>query len=153
MALLADIFLLAAALGATFYCVVLSRRLNKFTDLEEGVGGAISALSSQVEDMTRTLKMAQGAASASASSLGAMTGRAEDAARRLELLVAAMHDLPPIPAASEDKLHSSPSAVRGGSDQPAEARTIQPAREVSKDEPYEPIPAFSTRRASREAAE
>ena len=94
MALLADIFLVAAALGATFYCFVLSRRLSRFTDLEKGVGGAIAVLSAQVEDMTRTLKSAQGAASDSASSLGALTGRAEDAARRLELLVASMHDLP-----------------------------------------------------------
>lgn len=98
MGLIADIVLIAAALGATFYCVVLSRRLNRFTDLEKGVGGAISALSKQVDDMTRTLKSAQGAATASATSLGALTVRAEDAAKRLELLVASMHDLPPVPA-------------------------------------------------------
>lgn len=98
MGIIADIVLFAAALGATFYCIVLSRRLNRFTDLEKGVGGAISTLSKQVDDMTNTLKSAQGAATASATSLGALTVRAEDAAKRLELLVASMHDLPPLPS-------------------------------------------------------
>ncbi len=129
MGLIADIFLLAAALGAAFYCFVLARRLNRFTDLEKGVGGAIAALSAQVDDMTRTLKSAQGAASASASSLGALTGRAEDAARRLELLVASMHDLPPAP-----------------SDNPAPAPAPPPKAEA--EENIERIPAFSSRRAA-----
>jgi len=94
MGFIADILLVAAALGATFYCVILSRRLSRFTDLEQGVGGAIATLSKQVDDMTSTVQSAQGAAAASAESLGSLTGRAEDAARRLELLVAALHDLP-----------------------------------------------------------
>ena len=41
MDLIADIFLIAGALGAGFYCIVLSRRLSRFTDLENGVGGAV----------------------------------------------------------------------------------------------------------------
>ena len=143
MALIADIFLVAAALGATFYCFVLSRRLSRFTDLEKGVGGAIAALSAQVDDMTRTLKSAQGAASASASSLGALTGRAEDAARRLELLVAAMHDLPPAEPAD------------------GKVRNVNPAQQVDAEHPtaegegseVDSVPAFSSQRAPREAAE
>lgn len=94
MAIISDILLAAAALGAMFYCIVLSRRLSRFTDLEKGMGGAIAVLSAQVDDMTRMLKSAQGTASNSANSLGELTHRAEDAARRLELLVASMHDLP-----------------------------------------------------------
>lgn len=143
MDLIADIFLLAAALGATFYCIVLSRRLNRFTDLEKGVGGAIAALSAQVQDMTRTLKSAQGAASESASSLGALTGRAEDAARRLELLVAAMHDLPPVPAAKPAPAQTT-----------TPVRTAEPAPTAPADAAAEPaedtcdqMPAFSSRRA------
>ncbi|MEM6826086.1 MAG: hypothetical protein AAF566_13340 [Pseudomonadota bacterium] len=149
MGLIADIFLVAAALGATFYCFVLSRRLNRFTDLEKGVGGAIAALSAQVDDMTRTLKSAQGSASASASSLGALTGRAEDAARRLELLVAAMHDLPPAEA-EEASRPKEPEAVAA----PAEAGPPQTAK--AEDEglgEYDAIPAFASNRGSRAAAE
>ena len=94
MELIADIFLIAGALGVGLYCIVLSRRLSRFTDLEKGVGGAIAVLSKQVDDMTKALENARQATATSADSLGALTGRAEGVAQRLELLVASMHDLP-----------------------------------------------------------
>lgn len=94
MDLIADILLISGALGAGLYCVVLSRRLNRFTNLEKGVGGAIAVLSSQVDDMTKALDEARTATKSSATSLQALTGRAEGVAQRLELLVASMHDLP-----------------------------------------------------------
>ena len=94
MSLIADIFLIAGALGAAIYCVVLSRRLRRFTDLEKGVGGAVAVLSAQVDDMTKALQSAQSSAAATSGTLDGLTSRAEDAARRLELLVASMHDLP-----------------------------------------------------------
>lgn len=94
MELIADILLIAGAMGAGLYCIVLSRRLNRFTNLEKGVGGAIAVLSSQVDDMTKALEEARTATASSASSLKSMTGRAEGVAQRLELLVASMHDLP-----------------------------------------------------------
>ena len=94
MEFIADILLIAGALGAGLYCVVLSRRLNRFTNLEKGVGGAIAVLSSQVDDMTKALEEARTATTHSAKSLNALTGRAEGVAKRLELLVASMHDLP-----------------------------------------------------------
>ncbi|MEM0947048.1 MAG: hypothetical protein AAGK37_06555 [Pseudomonadota bacterium] len=137
MGLIADILLVAAALGATFYCFILSRRLNRFTDLEKGVGGAIAALSTQVDDMTRTLKSAQGAASASAISLGDLTGKAEDAARRLELLVAAMHDLPDPQATPQNTGLAQPA------DEP-EADDPKPAEPVAAPEAAPAL--FSSRR-------
>lgn len=94
MELIADILLAAGALGAGFYCFVLARRLARFTDLESGMGGAVAVLSAQVEDLRKTLANAQNAAGQSSESLTKVTARAEDAARRLELLVASMHDLP-----------------------------------------------------------
>jgi len=94
MELIADILLIAGALGAGLYCIVLSRRLNRFTDLEKGVGGAIAVLSSQVDDMTRALEDARSSTASSTASLDSMTDRAEGVAQRLELLVASMHDLP-----------------------------------------------------------
>jgi hypothetical protein len=94
MEMIADILLIAGALGAGLYCIVLSRRLSRFTDLEKGVGGAIAVLSSQVDDMTNALETARSATTSSAESLDSMTGRAEGVAQRLELLVASMHDLP-----------------------------------------------------------
>ena len=94
MTFIADILLVAGALGAAFYCIVLSRRLSRFNDLEKGVGGAVAVLSAQVDDMTKTLERAREAASSSTQSLDALTVRAETVAGRLELMVASMHDLP-----------------------------------------------------------
>ena len=96
MEMIANILLISGTIAATTYCIVLSRRLRRFTDLEDGVGGAIAVLSAQVDDMTKTLESAQNSAVGSAQSLDALTGKAESVARRLELLVASMHDLPDI---------------------------------------------------------
>lgn len=94
MELIADILLIAGALGAATYCVVLARRLNRFNDLEKGMGGAVAVLSAQVDDMTKTLEAARRTAGESTGSLDELTGRAELVAKRLEILVASMHDLP-----------------------------------------------------------
>lgn len=94
MEAIANIFLAGGALGAAGYCFILSRRLQQFTDLEKGVGGAVAVLSAQVDDLTRALAEAKGRAGESASSLAAVSERAEAAAGRLEILLATMHDLP-----------------------------------------------------------
>ncbi|MFX0546657.1 hypothetical protein ACEWPL_014030 [Roseovarius sp. S1116L3] len=97
MELIADILLVAGALGAGFYCYVLGRRLSRFNDLETGVGGAVAVLSMQVDDLTKTLEAARNTAGASGEALETLTERAETVAKRLELMVASMHDLPPAP--------------------------------------------------------
>ena len=94
MEVIADILLITGAATAALYCIVLSRRLKRFNDLEKGVGGAIASLSLQVDDMTKTLDAAKSSAQGSNESLSGLTQRAEDVAKRLELLVASMHDLP-----------------------------------------------------------
>lgn len=100
MELIADIFLGAGAIGAGFYCFVLGRRLNRFNDLEKGVGGAVAVLSAQVDDLGKTLTAAQGAATKSAQTLTDLVERAEDTARCLEMQMASLHDLPGTPAAT-----------------------------------------------------
>lgn len=94
MELIANILMAAGAFGVAIYCYILSARLKRFSTLESGMGGAIAVLSVQVDDMTKALDRARGAATGSAVSLEALTGRSEAAAARLELLLAAMHDLP-----------------------------------------------------------
>lgn len=94
MELVADMLLASGAFGAAIYCYVLALRLKRFSTLESGMGGAIAVLSAQVDDMTKALEQARGAAHGSASSLQGLTQRAETVAARLELLVAALHDLP-----------------------------------------------------------
>lgn len=94
MTLIADILLVAGALGAAVYCMVLARRLQKLNDLEGGMGNAIAVLSAQVDDMTRALEGARDSAQDSGKTLGDLTRRAEGVAQRLELMVASLHDLP-----------------------------------------------------------
>jgi hypothetical protein len=94
MELIADILMTSGAFGAGIYCYVLGVRLKKFTTLETGMGGAIAVLSAQVDDMTRALEAARTSATGSVSSLSGLAERAENAGRRLELLMATLHDLP-----------------------------------------------------------
>lgn len=94
MELVADILLVAGALGAGLYCFVLARRLNRFNDLEKGVGGAVAVLSAQVDDLTKTLDSARSASDGSNAALEQLTVRAESVAAQLELMMASMHDLP-----------------------------------------------------------
>lgn len=94
MELIADILLVAGALGAGFYCFVLSRRLNRFNDLEKGVGGAVAVLSAQVDDLSKTLVAARDASDGSNLALGDLTERAEAVAVRIELMMASLHDIP-----------------------------------------------------------
>ncbi len=114
MELIADILLVAGALGAAVYCYVLARRLSRFNDLEGGVGGAVAVLSAQVDDLTKTLESAKSTAGASTDSLENLTDRAESVAKRLELLVASMHDLPDPSAATAPKPEvASPEPLSG----------------------------------------
>ncbi len=141
--MISDILLAAGALGAAIYCIVLARRLKRFNNLQHGMGGAVAVLSAQVDDMTRTLQKAQRAAVTSSVNLASLTERAEDVAKRLELMLAAMHDLP------------EESAQEGARPEAAPA----PATETAPEREEEPgqatdIPVFlSNRKPRMEAAE
>ncbi len=159
MELIADIFLISGAVAATVYCIVLSRRLRRFTDLEKGVGGAIALLSAQVDDMTKTLEIAQTSAAGSARSLDDLTGKAEGVARRLELLVASMHDIPapaepPAPARAKAQSQSQVSEPASGDSEPPKPDSLADPAEPAKAPPSEAGPVFlSSRRRGVEAAE
>lgn len=123
MDLIADILLAAGALGAGIYCFVLGRRLNRFNDLEKGVGGAVAVLSAQVDDLTRTLSAAQTTAAKSADTLTELTTRAESMSQRLELQMASLHDIPPAPnPAPPQKTAAAPTEAAA----PASASTAEP---------------------------
>jgi hypothetical protein len=94
MEMIADILMAAGAFGAAVYCYILAQRLKKFQTLESGMGGAIAVLSAQVDDMTRALEKARGAATGQANALEELTRRGESVAARLEITLASMHDLP-----------------------------------------------------------
>jgi len=103
MDIIADILLVAGALGAALYCWILGRRLRRFNDLEKGVGGAVAMLSVQVDDLKKTLAAAQDAAGDSAAALTALTERAEGVSRQLELQMASLHDVAEAPEPAPPK--------------------------------------------------
>lgn len=153
---ISDILLGAGALGAAVYCGVLSQRLKRFNNLENGMGGAVALLSAQVDDMTKTLDLARKAAGHSSETLTALTERAEGASRKLELMLAALNDLPD--PASE---RTAPTA-KAPEPEPARAATAArvPDPEETQDAAWETAaaeaeaeaetgdtPLFSSRRA------
>jgi hypothetical protein len=100
MDVVADVLLAAGAFGAAAYCFLLQLRLKAFQALESGMGSAIAVLSAQVDEMTRALDAARAAAGGQSAALADLTARGEAAAARIELLLAAMHDLPQPQAAA-----------------------------------------------------
>ena len=94
MDLIADLLLAIGAIGAGLYCVILSRKINQFQSLDKGVGGAVAVLSSQVDELNNSMVAAKSVSEESEQALSKMTDRAELIARRLELLMASMHDMP-----------------------------------------------------------
>jgi len=121
---IADILLAAGALGAGLYCYVLGRRLNKFNNLEKGVGGAVAVLSAQVDDLTKTLTAAQMTASQSAQSLTELTTRAQDMSQRLELQMASLHDIPAAPEPPKRAPEAVQSAPQRASIPPSAAEPM-----------------------------
>lgn len=152
MTLIADILLAAGALGAAFYCFVLGQRLRKFNDLEKGMGGAVAVLSAQVDDLEKTLASARKSAAGSTAELDALTARAEDVRRQLELQIAALHDM--VPAPSQTPSQTPPKAAAaapaaGASKAPADP----PAATVTAAPPPEPgEPMFVRHRAAGKAS-
>jgi len=112
MEMIADILLVAGAFGAALYCYVLALRVKQLQTLESGMGGAIAVLSAQVDDLTRALEQARGAADNQAKALDDLTRRGESVAGRLELLLASMHDLPEVSPASS--VPRSPKTAEAG---------------------------------------
>lgn len=154
MDLIADILLVAGAFGAAAYCMVLSRRLQRLTRLESGMGGAIAVLSAQVDDLTRTLGRAETAAKGSSDRLEAQTRRAEEAVKRLEILLATLNDLPPAPVARHAPEPAAPEPVAPPAAEAVAAPAptavpVTPAPAATAPSPVPPLRALRARVVSR----
>lgn len=154
---LSDVLLGAGALGAAVYCGVLANRLKRFNNLENGMGGAVALLSAQVDDMTRTLDLARKAAGHSSETLTALTERAEAASRKLELMLAALNDLPetaagvaapraPAPAPDPAPI-AGPAPVAKADHEAAQDAAWVAAATAQAEAPSPEAPLFLSRRA------
>ncbi|MCL1628876.1 MULTISPECIES: hypothetical protein [Roseinatronobacter] len=110
MDIIADIAIGTGALLAAAYCMLLSRRLRAFTRLDGDVGRAIALLSKQVDQLTQALSAAEASSSTREHVLRDQITAAEQAARRLELLMAADRSQPGPPTAEQGSA-MPPSAV------------------------------------------
>ena len=129
--ILSDLLLLAAAIGAAAYCMILSRRLARLNSVDKGLGGAIAVLSAQVDDLTKALSDARAGSKATAERLAALMAEAETMANDMEEMLAVSHDF--IPPAEQNEPEPAPEA------------TLEP-------EPAVQMPVFR-RRVMQEAAE
>ncbi|MEM7508266.1 MAG: hypothetical protein AAF415_16150 [Pseudomonadota bacterium] len=158
MELIADGLLILAALCASLYCLVLSRRLRRLNRLDNGLGGAIASLSTQVDEMHRALAEAKQVTERSKRELDSRTKRAEQAAGRLELLLVAVRE-----PRSEDKAgagEAAASAAESAEPPTAPATSVEPLAEVAEAEPepetaqvLSPDPAPAIRPAKMETPE
>ena len=87
MSLIADGFLLIAAVVATGYCIILSRRLARLNGLDGGLGAAIVSLSERVDAMNAALAETKRSTERAAEDLTARTALAGSVAERLEGLL------------------------------------------------------------------
>ncbi|MEM8791498.1 MAG: hypothetical protein AAGE80_07760 [Pseudomonadota bacterium] len=110
MDLIADGLLVLAALAASLYCWVLSRRLRRLTQLDKGLGAAISSLSEQVEEMQTALAQSKEAIETRTTLLSNLTTEADKAAKRLEVALKAAPASVPEPAPRAN-VPESPSAI------------------------------------------
>lgn len=87
MELISDGLLFLAAITASLYCLVLSRRLRRLSEMEGGLGDVISQLSAQVDDMQSALATTKQTTEASASTLVEQTREAGKVTRDLRSLL------------------------------------------------------------------
>ncbi len=92
MTIIADWLLFLAALGAAFYCRVLANRLRALNNMDTGVGNAIATLSERVDSLQTTLSSLSDQTAERAARIEALTQEADAASRRMELLLASLHE-------------------------------------------------------------
>lgn len=128
MTYFADVLLILGAVGAAGFCLVLARKLSRFSDLEKGVGGAIASLAQQVDDLNKAMMSAKAEQDGAGEALSTLTDRAETVSRQLELMMASLHDLTD---GAENPSRTAASPVASAS-VPPEATLFQSVRTTEK---------------------
>lgn len=155
MELIADGLLLLAAIVAALYCYVLSRRLQRLSGLEGGLGQAITGLSERVDQMSGALDLAKRSTEAASTELSLRIAEAEKTASALKALVESA-------SAAQAALTRLDDAARTGEKSSAGARkasdvgpeAVEPAAAVAPegDKEADPAPKAKARTARKPSA-
>lgn len=89
-----DFLLGLGSFSAAFYCFVLGRKVRRYEKIDSDIRSAITCMSDQVSILSRALDRTRASAKMSTDEMLALTEKAERFTKRLELLIAALHDLP-----------------------------------------------------------
>lgn len=73
-----QIALIVFAVGLSFFCFVLARRLRKLNDLETGLGGAIAVMTSEITRLEKSILLAKGEALQATRTLSEEVERAKE---------------------------------------------------------------------------
>ncbi len=143
----ADILVIFASLGAMCYCIILSRRLNRLTSFDKGLGGAIAVMSSQVDEMKAALHEAKAGSDGAGKQLHDLVHQAREISAELEMMIAACHDFAEEAIAAQ-VTDSKEISEGGGSDQLQEQTQPDSNDTVPSDKVEESdiAPIFGSRR-------
>lgn len=97
-----DIILGLSTALVAIYCIIISKKMNEFFRLENGMGNAIAVFSVQVDELKAALEKANTAAKESSYNLQDLVERAQSTEKKLELMMASLQDMP---APLEDPIH------------------------------------------------
>lgn len=92
MELIADGLLFIATMVAALYCLVLSRRLRRLTNMDAGVGEAITAMSTRVDEMNNALTSSQKSTQKAVADLDTRLAAAKAVLTKLEAATSASRD-------------------------------------------------------------
>lgn len=158
MELIADGLLLIATMVAALYCLVLSRRLRRLTQMEGGLGKAIKTMSTQVEEMKTALATSQKATAKAVGDLDARLLASKAAAAQLEATAAAADDIIVTlrDAASHAEAASKPAPRKTATRKPrakSTSKTTAPRKTAARNKADSEKPAEASAASERASAE
>ena len=138
MSLIADGLLVATCLTAALYCYVLSRRLKKLSNTEEGIGQQIRHFNEALDDTRNALKEIRTSAKGASEKLAREMAHSKKVAAELTRLIAKAESISQSGYPAEDPVPRSDASGDSHAEagRETEPRAAQPASEA--DEPGTP---------------
>ena len=144
MELIIDFMLLAVSGAAAFYCLMLSRKLEKLKDTEKGLGATIATMSATVDQARGAVLIAKESSAESIAELSPLIKETREILPKLEEMVdviselseIAINDLNEASSAATEKLDATVATARALQDELSDTATKLKAI-VAVDEPQD----------------